>query len=232
MHWSITRVLTPRAPACAPCEPRGRVWRAPPRSSRHRDAMGGAAPRPSTRTMVLCPGTRVSRVRCAPRQRRLANRASTRRTIGACGGPLTHAMTWAGCGVVLTDGFCNKNADQLGSLAGLSFPAVHVGVVECAPAFLPPASSSLQHIFAPVPAVLYCHCLSVVARVRRIATRRRAGSPPLPPIVSPPAARTPPVACCPLLATRCPLHAARSKSGSVSAWRQWRQWREWRRRTV
>ena len=24
--------------------------------------------------------------------------------IGACGGPLTHAMTWAGCGVVLTDG--------------------------------------------------------------------------------------------------------------------------------
>ena len=35
------------------------------------------------------------------------------------------------------DGFCNQNADQLGSLAGLSFPAVYVGVVECAPAFLP-----------------------------------------------------------------------------------------------
>ena len=32
------------------------------------------------------------------------------------------------------DGFCNQNADQLGSLAGLSFPAVYVGVVECAPA--------------------------------------------------------------------------------------------------
>jgi hypothetical protein len=30
------------------------------------------------------------------------------------------------------DGFCNQNADQLGSLAGLSFPAVYVGVVECA----------------------------------------------------------------------------------------------------
>jgi hypothetical protein len=74
MHRRIARVLTPRAPACAPCEPRGRVWRAPPRSSRgphHRDAMGGAAPLPSTRTMVLCTGTRGSRVRCAPRQRRL-----------------------------------------------------------------------------------------------------------------------------------------------------------------
>jgi hypothetical protein len=42
------------------------------------------------------------------------------------------------------DGFCNQNADQLGSLAGLSFPAVYerytlyVGVVECAPDSLPP----------------------------------------------------------------------------------------------
>jgi hypothetical protein len=43
------------------------------------------------------------------------------------------------------DSFCNQNADQLGSLAGLSFPAVYVGVVECAPASLPPASSSLTH---------------------------------------------------------------------------------------
>jgi len=34
-------------------------------------------------------------------------------------------------------GFCNQNADQRGSLAGLSFPAVYVGVVECAPASLP-----------------------------------------------------------------------------------------------
>jgi len=33
------------------------------------------------------------------------------------------------------DGFCNQNADQLGSLARLSFPAdVDVSVVECAPA--------------------------------------------------------------------------------------------------
>ncbi len=34
------------------------------------------------------------------------------------------------------DGFCNQNADQLGSLAGLSFPAVYVGVVECARPYL------------------------------------------------------------------------------------------------
>ena len=32
------------------------------------------------------------------------------------------------------DGFCNQNADLLGSLAGLSFPVVCVGVVECASA--------------------------------------------------------------------------------------------------
>jgi hypothetical protein len=43
------------------------------------------------------------------------------------------------------DGFCNQNADQLGSLAGLTFPAVYVGVVDCATAFLPPASSFLTH---------------------------------------------------------------------------------------
>jgi hypothetical protein len=34
------------------------------------------------------------------------------------------------------DGFCNQNADQLGSLAGLSLLTVYVGVVECAPASL------------------------------------------------------------------------------------------------
>jgi hypothetical protein len=43
------------------------------------------------------------------------------------------------------DGFCNQNADQLGSLAGQSLLTVYVGVVECAPASLPPASSSLTH---------------------------------------------------------------------------------------
>jgi hypothetical protein len=43
------------------------------------------------------------------------------------------------------DGFCNQNADQLGSLAGLSLLTVYVGVVECATASLPPASSSLTH---------------------------------------------------------------------------------------
>jgi hypothetical protein len=45
------------------------------------------------------------------------------------------------------DGFCNQNADQLGSLAGLSFPAVYVGVVECAPASLPPGPPP-SHIHA------------------------------------------------------------------------------------
>jgi hypothetical protein len=44
------------------------------------------------------------------------------------------------------DGFCNQNADQLGSdLAGSSLLTVYVGVVECAPASLPPASSSFTH---------------------------------------------------------------------------------------
>jgi hypothetical protein len=43
------------------------------------------------------------------------------------------------------DGFCNQNADQLGSLAGQSLPTVYVGVVECVPDCLPPASSSLTH---------------------------------------------------------------------------------------
>jgi hypothetical protein len=43
------------------------------------------------------------------------------------------------------DGFCNQNADQLGSLVGLSLLIVYVGVVECAPASLSPASSSLTH---------------------------------------------------------------------------------------
>jgi hypothetical protein len=43
------------------------------------------------------------------------------------------------------DGFCNQNADQLGSLAGQSLLTVYVCVVECAPASPPPASSSLTH---------------------------------------------------------------------------------------
>jgi hypothetical protein len=40
---------------------------------------------------------------------------------------------------------CQKNADQLGSLAGLSVPKVCVGVVDCSPASLSSASSSLTH---------------------------------------------------------------------------------------
>jgi hypothetical protein len=43
------------------------------------------------------------------------------------------------------DGFCNQNADLLGYLAGLFLLTVYVGVVECASASLPPASSSLTH---------------------------------------------------------------------------------------
>ena len=53
------------------------------------------------------------------------------------GAPLTHTRRM--------DGFCIKNADQLGSLAGLSFPAVYVGVVECAPAS--PYTYSSTHRF-------------------------------------------------------------------------------------
>ena len=40
------------------------------------------------------------------------------------------------------DGFCNQNADQLGSLARLSFPVVYVGVVECASQSAPTARKS------------------------------------------------------------------------------------------
>jgi hypothetical protein len=44
------------------------------------------------------------------------------------------------------DGFCNQNADQIGSLAGLSLLTVHVDVVECAPAS-PYTYSSSTHKF-------------------------------------------------------------------------------------
>jgi hypothetical protein len=43
------------------------------------------------------------------------------------------------------DGFCNQNADLLGSRAGLSFPVVYVGVVECASAS--PYTYSSTHRF-------------------------------------------------------------------------------------
>ena len=43
------------------------------------------------------------------------------------------------------DGFCNQKADLLGCLAGLSFPVVYVGVVECAPAS--PYTYSSTHRF-------------------------------------------------------------------------------------
>ena len=56
--------------------------------------------------------------------------------------PATSSLTHA----LRMDGFCNQNADQLGSLAGLSFLTVYVGVVECAPAS-PYTYSSSTHRF-------------------------------------------------------------------------------------
>jgi len=50
------------------------------------------------------------------------------------------------------DGFCNQNADQLGSLGGLSFPAVYVGVVECASGS--PYTYSSPHIWTSACAEL------------------------------------------------------------------------------
>ena len=70
-------------------------------------------------------GRRVKLVECAP----------------ACLPPASSSLTHAR----RMDGFCNQNADQLGSLAGLSLLTVYVGVVECAPASLSPESSSLTH---------------------------------------------------------------------------------------
>ena len=57
------------------------------------------------------------------------------------------------------DGFCNQNADQLGSLAGLSFPAVYVGdsVSDCVchdgTAFEPRAAS---HVCTPCGPAQVC----------------------------------------------------------------------------
>jgi len=76
---STTKQARARAPMCArrraQCGPRERPYRAAPLKQawqifQNRDAMGSAAPRPSTRTMVLCTGTRGSLVRCPLRQRR------------------------------------------------------------------------------------------------------------------------------------------------------------------
>jgi hypothetical protein len=61
---------------------------------------------------------------------------SSRRTRGDSSS-LTHAYRM--------DGFCNQNADKLGSLTGPSLLTVHVGVVECESTSLPTASSSLTH---------------------------------------------------------------------------------------
>ena len=76
---STTKQARARAPMCArrraQCGPRERPYRAAQLKQawqifQNRDAMGSAAPRPSTRTMVLCTGTRGSLVRCPLRQRR------------------------------------------------------------------------------------------------------------------------------------------------------------------
>jgi len=47
MRRRIARILPPRAPACAPCEPRGRVWRDPAVASASQSHCNrrGAAPR-------------------------------------------------------------------------------------------------------------------------------------------------------------------------------------------
>ena len=49
MRRRITRILPPRGPACAPCEPRGRVWRDPAVASAARcsDPTPGALPCPT-----------------------------------------------------------------------------------------------------------------------------------------------------------------------------------------
>ena len=45
MRWRIAHILPPRGPACAPCEPRGRVWRDPAMASqRNRTAADVARP--------------------------------------------------------------------------------------------------------------------------------------------------------------------------------------------
>ena len=59
--------------------------------------------------------------------------------------PASSSLTYVTTYARRMDGFCNQNADQLGSLAGLSCPVVYVGVVECASVSLPPVSSSLTH---------------------------------------------------------------------------------------
>ena len=87
-----------RTPICASrrahCGARARPCRAAPalavqtwqlELAQNQDAMGGAAPRPTTRTMVLCTGTRGSRVRNPLRQRRpgRAARAAGRRKLSS-----------------------------------------------------------------------------------------------------------------------------------------------------
>ena len=62
------------------------------------------------------------------------------------------------------DGFCNQNADQLGSLAGLSLLTVYVGVVECAPAS-PYTYSSSTHRFPDERIHIEATPLSVTAEL-------------------------------------------------------------------
>jgi hypothetical protein len=79
-----------------------------------------------THTRKNPPAVYVSVVECAPA------------SLPPASSSLTHTRRM--------DGFCNQNADQLESLAGLSFLAVYVGVVECAPAS-PYTYSSSTHRF-------------------------------------------------------------------------------------
>ena len=79
MRRRITHILPPSAPACAPCEPRGRVWRNPAvaLAARCSDPTPGALP---------CP-TRPSVVRGAPSQSvGPASASDPAQLLGALGG--------------------------------------------------------------------------------------------------------------------------------------------------
>ena len=83
------------------------------------------------------------------RQARLPRRAVPSNCICRCGRmrasslpPMSSSLTHAH----RMDGFCNQNADQLGSLAGQSLLTVYVGVVECVSAS-PYTYSSFTHRF-------------------------------------------------------------------------------------
>ena len=73
MRRRITRILPPRAPKCAACEPRGRVWRNPAVASAARcsDPTPGALPCPTNPTVVRgAPSRSVGPASAPPTHRR------------------------------------------------------------------------------------------------------------------------------------------------------------------